>query len=81
MPIDQIVSFVGALLILGAFAANNLGKLATQSIAYQVLNLIGAGCLTFTAWVGHQYGFVLLEGSWTLLSVWGLGKLLVSRPA
>jgi hypothetical protein len=66
---DQVVSFVGALLILGAYAANTYGWLGRQHRLYHVLNLVGAGVLTVVAWRAAQWGFVLLEGVWTLLSL------------
>lgn len=79
LPIDQLISLVGAALILAAFAANVFEKLNNQSPAYHVLNMLGAGFLTYTAVVGSQWGFILLEGVWTLVSIYGLVRVL-GRP-
>ena len=38
----QVIQIVGALIILGAFAANQLGELPTDSRRYLVLNLVGS---------------------------------------
>ena len=76
----QLVSVVGALLILLPFAGSQLGRLSTQSLSYQTMNLVGAAGLTTVAVLERQYGFILLEGVWTLMSVIGLVKLLGNRP-
>jgi hypothetical protein len=45
----QIVSVLGAVLILLPFAASQLGRMKTTSLAYQLLNQIGSGALTAVA--------------------------------
>ncbi len=67
----QVVSVVGALLILLAFAANQFGRLDTSNLSYQAANLVGAAILTVVAVIEVQIGFILLEGTWTLVSLWG----------
>ena len=66
---DQVFSFVGAFLILAAFGANQYGWLDKDHRLYSLLNLLGAGILTVVAWRAAQWGFVLLEGVWTALSI------------
>ncbi len=72
LPVDQIVSLVGAVLILVAFAGSTFERLSTKSAPYLWLNFVGAAGLTYTAVVGRQYGFVLLEGTWALVAGVGL---------
>ena len=68
----QIISLVGAILILSAFGAQQLRKLDASAPAYQALNLFGGACLWVSAIAARQYGFILLEGSWTIVSAYGL---------
>ena len=75
----QLLSIAGALLILLPFAGSQLGRLSPHSLAYQLMNLIGAASLTTVAVVEVQLGFILLEGVWTIMSVIGLWKVL-NRP-
>lgn len=77
----QIVSLVGAFLILVPFALSQLGRMPVKSFPYQAMNLIGSAILTTIAIIGRQYGFILLEGVWAVMSVVGLGALLRSAPA
>ena len=68
----QIVSVLGALLILLPFAASQLGRMSTASVPYQLLNLIGSGALAVVAVLERQYGFILLEVVWAVMSIVGL---------
>ena len=68
----QIVSVLGAVLILLPFAASQLGRMSTASVPYQLLNLIGSGLLAVVAVMERQYGFILLEVVWAVMSIVGL---------
>ena len=41
----DFVGFTGTLMILAAFAAQQMGKMRGDGAAYQLLNLFGAGCI------------------------------------
>ena len=72
----QAVSIAGAILILLPFSASQFGKMATTSLAYQLMNLIGSAALTTVAVIESQYGFILLEGTWAVVSAAGLARVL-----
>ena len=72
----QIVQLVGAVLILTAFIAAQRGAWSPQAIPYLVLNLVGAATLTGTALYDQDWGFLLLEGVWTLVSAHSLVRVL-----
>ena len=69
---EHLVQIVGAVLILVAFVLAQLRVLSQDSYAYLAPNLVGAVILTSDAWHGRQWGFVLLEGVWALVSLWGI---------
>jgi hypothetical protein len=70
--VQQAIQIVGALLILAAFIAAQLRRTETTSTPYLLLNLIGSGALTWNAAVGRDWGFLLLEGVWALVSLGAL---------
>ncbi len=76
---ETLVELLGAALILSAFSLVQLGRLATTSIVYLVLNVAGAGILAAAAAVDGDIGFLVLEGVWTAVSAFGLARLLLRR--
>lgn len=72
----QAIQIIGALIILGAFAGNQLGELPTDSRLYLLANLVGSAVLTILAAIEGQIGFILLEGVWAIVSGWSLFVIL-----
>ena len=77
---DQLVQIAGALMILAAFAALQLGRIRANSRLYLWLNLVGSAILAGLAWHEEQWGFLLLEGVWAIVSAWSLVQLARGNP-
>lgn len=71
----QFFQIAGALLVLAAFGASQAGWLDGKSLTYLVLNVVGAGILAVVALVDRDWGFLLLEGAWTIVSAVSLVQL------
>jgi len=72
----QVISLIGSMAILAAFGASQFKRLETTSVIYIVLNFVGSVILTVVAIVERQWGFLLLEGVWALISLWSLIRVL-----
>ena len=76
-----LAQLAGAIAILVAFAAAQLRLLAIESRLYLVLNLAGSLVLAVDAWHERQWGFLLLEGVWALVSAGSLNRRPATGPA
>ena len=76
----QFLGFVGAMLILAAYVAHQLKRIDPAAPLYNLLNAVGAGILAYVAFHPFQIGFVVLEGTWTVVSLVALARSL-SRNA
>ena len=69
---EQVIQVAGAVLILLAFAATQARRMSPHSLAYLMLNFVGSAVLAVLALLDEDWGFVLLEVVWALVSAWGL---------
>ncbi len=70
--IIQIVSVVGALMILIAYGMIQHGLWRELYPPYLALNLVGALVLGTVALLERQAGFLILEFVWTIFAIMGI---------
>jgi hypothetical protein len=68
----QLLQIAGSLLILIPFGLAQAGRLNARSPLSLALNLAGSAVLAADAARGPQWGFLLLEGAWAVVSLTGL---------
>ena len=78
---EQVISLAGAILILTAYAGHQFGLIEHTDAAYSWMNLIGSLVLAIIAYLGQQWGFLLLEVVWAAVSVLPLVRPRPSQPS
>jgi hypothetical protein len=70
--LSSLIQILGALLVLAAFALAQARVVMPEARSYLALNLVGGSVLAVDAYIGRQWGFVLLEGVWAVIAACGL---------
>jgi hypothetical protein len=77
--VNDIIGFTGVFILLIAFLLNLSGNLSQNSIGYILLNIIGAGLACLASVLIKYLPFVILEGTWTLVSIVALIKYFIKK--
>lgn len=77
----QILSVVGALMVLGAYAMIQNGIWRELDAGYLGLNIVGSLLLGVVAIADERVGFILLEFAWAGLGVVGVVRAMKARKA
>jgi hypothetical protein len=70
------LELAGAVCILAGFTLGQMGRLDQHSVVYLILNLVGSSVLAVIAFVDQRWGFLLLEGVWSIVSAVSLLSVL-----
>jgi hypothetical protein len=73
---DQYVQIAGAILVLLGYVLGQLGKIDTRAKSYLLINLLGSALLAIDAFDGRQWGFLVLNGTWAIISLVNLARAL-----
>jgi hypothetical protein len=69
MTVTDITGFFGVFLLLIAFFLNLFGKIRRESLLYILLNIAGAGIAAVASCLLNYLPFIILESTWTIVSV------------
>ena len=73
---STLVGSTGVSFLLLAFFLNLFGFISQEKAPYILLNVIGAALAGYASWMIDYMPFVVLEGIWTLVSVFALLKII-----
>ncbi len=75
----QVMSVVGALMVLAAYGLNQGGIWRELHAGYLALNIVGSLMLGVVAIVDQRAGFILLEFAWAGLGLIGVVRAIRSK--
>jgi hypothetical protein len=76
MTYNDIIGTLGVGLILLAYFMNTVGLVKKEGRTYYVLNIIGGALACYASYLIPYWPFVILEGTWTLVSIYGLMRVM-----
>ena len=76
MNLTDWTGLIGVAILLLAFFMNLYDLLKKDSVHYLLLNSLGAGIACLASVLLKYWPFINLEGCWTLVSLWGLFRVL-----
>jgi hypothetical protein len=74
MNFNDIIGTIGVGLILLAFFCNTFSFIPKEGKLFFIMNIIGAAMACYASVLINYWPFVILEGTWTLVSIIGLIK-------
>ena len=81
MTSADMIGAAGVTLLLVAFALNLIGRLERDGAIYVILNAIGAGLAGYASWLIPYWPFVILEGTWCIVSVSALVMIFIKHKS
>lgn len=74
MSTTDIIGTIGVSLILIAYFLNIFSLIKKDGILFFILNILGGAIACFSSYLIRFWPFVVLEGTWAIISVVGLLK-------
>ena len=72
MAYNDIIGSIGVALILIAYFLNTERLIPVNGKLFYVMNVIGAALACYASFLINYWPFVILEGTWVLVSIYGL---------
>ena len=77
-PID-IAGIIGAILVVGAYFLNQIGRLPSESLIFPIVNMIGSSLIVWSLLYDFNAGAFVIEACWVVISLIGIIRHLIIR--
>ncbi|WP_396185473.1 hypothetical protein [Flavobacterium sp.] len=79
MNATDSIGFIGVTILLFAYFLNLTDKIGKDSVVYLQMNFFGAGLACLASVLMNYWPFIILEGSWALVSAIGIAKYIKNK--
>jgi hypothetical protein len=80
MAYSDIIGFIGVFITLLAYFLIIFNFIPKEGVLFYMMNIVGAGLACYASVLIVYWPFVVLEGTWTLISIVGLIKFYRVQP-
>ena len=77
-PID-IAGIIGAIIVVGAYFLNQIGRLPSESLIFPIVNMVGSSLIVWSLLHDFNAGAFVIEACWVLISLIGIIRHLIIR--
>lgn len=75
----DIAGIFGAILVVGAYFLNQIGRLPSESLIFPIVNMIGSSFIVWSLLYDFNAGAFVIEACWVLISLIGIVRHLIIR--
>lgn len=76
----DIIGLIGVAMIVIAYFLNQAGKMASDSLPFPTLNLVGAVMILVSLWWSWNLSSFVMECIWITISAVGIARILRNKP-
>jgi hypothetical protein len=80
MTYSDLIGFIGVFITLLAYFLIIFDFVPKEGVLFYLMNIIGSALACYASVMIVYWPFVVLEGTWTIISIVGLLKLLRAQP-
>lgn len=74
MGLIEMLGWIGSILVVGAYALNSYQKIKSDSLQFQMMNLVGGVLLIINSIYKEAYPFTFINSVWVVIAVSSLIK-------
>lgn len=79
LTLIDLAGIFGAILVVGAYFLNQIGRLPSESLIFPLVNMIGSGLIVWSLLYDFNAGAFVIEACWVVISLIGIIRHVIIR--